>query len=164
MAWLRPIKISRRVLNTLVILGDRTTINWVVWGDSKNRQKNEKESDPHSIFLGIFGLVVPCPGKPRNHRNFDSSPYSKMPSSNPQEKSSFLPPWNDQVFGSRFRVQWVRNRKTKVFEVGSKYFTSIFCTLDAGLRWNENPAYPWILHRFIKLLNALPWLFPSSIN
>ena len=87
-----------------------------------------------------------------------------MPSSNPQEKSSFLPPWNDQVFGSRFRVHWVRNRKTKVFEVGSKYFTSIFCTLDAGLRWNENPVYPWILHPLIKFLNALPWLFPSSIN
>lgn len=170
MAWLRPIKISRRVLKTLVILGDRTTINWVVaipglfqnW--VRNRRKNEKESDLHSIFLSIFGPFVPCPGKPWNHRNFDSSPYSKMPSSNPQEKSSFLPPWNDQVFGSRFRVHWVRNRKTKVFEVGSKYFTSIFCTLDAGLRWNENPAYPWILHRFIKLLNALPWLFLSSIN
>ena len=35
MAWLRPIKISRRVLKTLVILGDRTTINWVVCGDSR---------------------------------------------------------------------------------------------------------------------------------
>ena len=132
--------------------------------ESGTEGKNEKESDLHSIFLSIFGLVVPCPGKPRNHRNFDSSPYSKMPSSKQQKKSSFLPPWNDQVFGSRFRVHWDWNQKTKVFEVGSKYFTSIFCTLDAWLRWNENPAYPWILHRFIKLLNALPWLFPSSIN
>ena len=148
MAWLRPIKISRRVLKTLVILGDRTTINWVVaipglfqnW--VRNRRKNEKESDLHSIFLSIFGPFVPCPGKPRDHRNFDSSSYSKMPSSNQQKKSSFLPPWNDQVFGSHFRVHRDRNRKTKVFEVGRKFFTSIFCTLDTWIAAKRESGLP----------------------